>query len=297
MALFEAGDATAADTPSHARAPEGLSSGGSVLDVGCGGGRAAFAVAPQASLVIGVDHQPGMLDAFPAAAERRGLSHAERRGLSHQEVIGDWPQVADDAPVADVVVCHHVAYNVADLAAFVTALDAHARRRIVLELPRRHPLSGMAPLWRHFWNLERPEHPTAQDALAVVREQGFAAEILEWDEPSTARVPSKITPEQQVEYMRIRLCLTPDRDPEIAEVMARLPDTPRQLATIWWDAAPDRELAGPQNPAGSRRLRMGAPWPGRCPGSAGSEYDGNRYTCPDIRGRSRAWRSGPRRVP
>jgi hypothetical protein len=35
--------------------------------------------------------------------------------------------------------------------------------------------------------------------------------------------------------MRIRLCLTPDRDAEVAEMLGRLPESPRRLATIWWD--------------------------------------------------------------
>ena len=56
-------------------------------------------------------------------------------------------------------------YGVADLAAFVLALDAHAHRRVILELTQRHPLAAMAPLWRYFWDLERPEGPTAADAV------------------------------------------------------------------------------------------------------------------------------------
>lgn len=151
VALFVAADAPAPDSPSHAKAREALTPGSTLLDVGCGGGRAAFAVAPPAGIVIGVDHQQGMLDAFAAAADRRRLSH--------HEVLGDWPDVADRTPDADVVVCHHVAYNVADLGAFAATLEAHARRRVVLELPHRHPLAGMAPLWRHFWNLDRPDGP------------------------------------------------------------------------------------------------------------------------------------------
>jgi SAM-dependent methyltransferase len=161
--LFRTGDGPAPDTPSHARARERLSDGDGVLDVGCGGGRAAFAVAPPAGLVVGVDHQQGMLDNFAAAADARGLAH--------QEVLGDWPDVAAVTPSADVVVCHHVVYNVAALVPFVTALSTHARRRVVLELPTRHPLSGTAPFWRHFWQLERPGGPTADDALAVLRRE------------------------------------------------------------------------------------------------------------------------------
>ena len=48
-------------TPSHERAREAVPEGGSVLDVGCGGGVAAFALTPPATSVIGVDHQSEML--------------------------------------------------------------------------------------------------------------------------------------------------------------------------------------------------------------------------------------------
>jgi SAM-dependent methyltransferase len=230
VALFEVAEDRPPDTPSQARARERLDRGGSVLDVGCGGGRAALAIAPPAAEVIGVDHQQGMLAAFAAAASRRDLEH--------HEVLGDWPDVAELAPTADVVVCHHVAYNVPELAAFVTALDTHARRRVVLELSQRHPLTGMAPLWRHFWGLERPLGPTAADALAVIRESGFAAQLQEWDESPDARAVPEVSRAQQVEYMRTRLCLTPDRDAEVAAVMAAQPNLPRRQATIWWDVSP-----------------------------------------------------------
>jgi hypothetical protein len=177
--------------------------------------------------VIGVDHQQGMLDTFADASQRRGLGHSE--------ILGDWPDVADRTPVADVVVCHHVVYNVSDLGPFVTALNNHARRRVVLELPRHHPLASMAPLWRHFWDLERPDGPTSSDALTVVRDSGFDAQLEEWDEAPAAQPLPGLPMAQQVEFMRIRLCLTPDRDAELAEVMAATPAPARRLATIWWD--------------------------------------------------------------
>ena len=150
VAMFAAADEIP-DSPSHRLARSALAAGGSVLDVGSGGGRAAFALVPPAAAVVGVDHQAGMLAEFAAAAEARGVDHVE--------VIGDWPAVERAAPLCDVVVCHHVVYNVADIVPFVRALSAHARRRVVLELPVRHPLSGMSPLWHRFWGLERPVPP------------------------------------------------------------------------------------------------------------------------------------------
>jgi SAM-dependent methyltransferase len=225
--LFRAGTPDP-DTPSHRLAREVLPVGGSVLDVGCGGGRAAFALAPSAGSVTGVDHQPQMLAAFAA--------EAESRGLAHREVLGGWPAVADQVEPSDLVVCHHVAYNVADLAGFALALGRSARRRVVLELPQRHPLAGMAPFWRRFWQLERPDGPTAQDAATVLREAGLDVRLEFWLDDPGSRPVAALPLADQVRFLRIRLCLPADRDADVAAALAEQgPPEPRQLATLWWD--------------------------------------------------------------
>ncbi len=231
--VFVADAGVIPDSPSHELARAAVPPGGSVLDVGCGGGRAAMALVPPAARVIGVDHQRGMLDQFARAAAERAVDH--------EEILGDWPQSAAQTPTADVVVCHHVAYNVPALTDFVLALDAQAGSRVVIELPQRHPLASMAPLWRHFWALERPTGPTADDALAVITQAlaptGAQATLQTWTDDGTQRLGG-LSWAQQVEFMRIRLCLTADRDDELAQVMAAQgPPSPRQVATIWWDVA------------------------------------------------------------
>jgi len=108
VAMFQA-QPDPADSPSRRRAAEALDDGGAVLDVGCGGGSAAMALVPPARRLIGVDSAPDMLAAFAAAAGAQGVEHEEHAGA--------WPAVSDQVPVADVVVCHHVFYNVAEVAA------------------------------------------------------------------------------------------------------------------------------------------------------------------------------------
>jgi len=229
VAQFLAPDGPVPDSPSHSAARDALLEGGpengSVLDVGCGGGRATFALVPPAGSVIGVDHQQGMLEAFAATADQRGVVHTE--------ILGDWPEAAPRTPIADVVVCHHVAYNVPDLAGFVQALSEHAHRRVVLELPTRHPLTWMNPLWKQFWDLDRPTSPTADDALAIIREAGYDARLIEFDDVTER---TALDPRAQAEATCVRLCLPVDRADEIAEaVTAADRGTPRRLATIWWD--------------------------------------------------------------
>src|SRR4051794_36244281 len=131
--LFErrADTVPAEPTPSTQRALEALPEGGAVLDVGCGAGAASLPLAARAGQLMGVDPSVEMLRAF----RQRG----EAAGKAVTTIEGPWPAVAEQTPVADVVVCHHVAYNVPELAPFVQRLTDHARARAVMELTAQHP--------------------------------------------------------------------------------------------------------------------------------------------------------------
>ena len=221
--LFEVPDVIATN-PSHERAREALDEGASVLDVGCGGGIAAFALAPPATLLIGVDHQREMLEMFSATGARRGVATETFEGF--------WPDVAAQVPVADVATAHHVVYNVGDIVPFLTAMNGHASRRVVLEMPQTHPLASLSGAWCHFWDLERPTGPTPDDLLAVLVEMGVEASIETWSGPM--RVETDL--DQAAHFTRIRLCLGEDREGDVREYLRENPVAPtRGLATIWWD--------------------------------------------------------------
>jgi SAM-dependent methyltransferase len=210
------------DTPSRRRAREALPEGGVVLDVGCGGGAAGLALVPPAGTVFGFDPGADLLAAFS--------SRAAELGVEHETIEGRWPQDAATAPTADVVVCHHVVYNVANIGAFATELTAHARRRVVVELTDRHPRFGVNHLWRHFWNLERPTGPTADDAVAALAEAGINANVER--SPRVARqVPTLV----RVASVRKYLCLPADRDPEIEALLGDEPELAGEVVTLWWD--------------------------------------------------------------
>lgn len=215
------------DSHSHRVAREAVPSGGSVLDVGSGGGRASMALVPPAGTLMAVDHQQGMLDAFAEAATRRGVHH--------REFLGDWQDIADEVPEADVVVCHHVAYNVGEIGPFLQALDVHAQRRVVLELPTRHPMSNMNSLWKRFWDLDRPTRPTADQLGDIARALGFDAHVDTWQDETWGR-RVEMPQEDRVRFARIRLCLTEDRDADVAAALIEESDqAPREVATVWWD--------------------------------------------------------------
>ena len=211
-------------TISHTRALEALANGGAVLDVGCGGGIATFALTPPATHVIGVDHQNEMLEMFAA--------NAKKHGVTYEIYEGFWPQVAGIVPFADVVVCHHVVYIVAEIGPFLMALNSHARHRVVIEMPTRHPLSNISDAWKYFWNMDRPTEPTSEDLLEVLIEIGLKPQIQYWSGPMSDR--SDI--DQDAEFLRIRLCLAPERLSEVRDfLLANSSPRAREIATIWWD--------------------------------------------------------------
>ena len=192
--------------------------------MGCGGGVAAFALADKAKHVIGVDHQAEMLTMFS--------ENASDRGLTSEVYDGFWPAVSANVPIADVVTCHNVVYNVQEIVPFLKALDEHARKRVVIEMPIHHPLANMDKLWKHFWSLERPKDPSPADLIEVLKEIEINAQVQYW--PGTVRQESNI--DQAAEFMRIRLCLPKAREAEVKEFLTKQPRTDeRDLATIWWD--------------------------------------------------------------
>jgi SAM-dependent methyltransferase len=219
--LFRA-EVERADTPSRDVAREALPAGGSVLDVGCGGGAASFALVPPAARLVGVDSTPEMVEEYAAAATRRGVAHAE--------VEGPWPDVAPAAGRVDVVVCHHVFYNVPALGPFVNALSDAAERRVVVEMTASHPLTASAPLWRHFHGVERPAGPTAELAVEALREVGVVPQVRAWSRP-----PRDVPREAYVRLNRRRLCLPVEAEPEVERLMADPATTHRDVVTIWWD--------------------------------------------------------------
>ena len=211
-------------TISHTRAFEALPAGGTVLDVGCGGGVAAFALTPPAVHVIGVDHQREMLEMF--------AENAKKHAVTCEVFEGFWPEVAPEVPIVDVVVCHHVVYNVSNIGPFLKELSLHARYRVVIEMPTHHPLSNLTGAWKYFWSLDRPTQPTSEDLLEVLKEIGIKPQVQYW----SGQLRDRVDIDQDSEFLRVRLCLPPERLSEVRDYMLANPlPTHRDIATIWWD--------------------------------------------------------------
>jgi SAM-dependent methyltransferase len=225
--------ATAPTGPSFDRAWAALVPPGSVLDVGSGAGAASLPLLPRTTALTAVDSEPDMLELL--------RQRVTASGVPLKLVPGNWPAAAAEAGRADIVTCHHVSYNVAEIEPFLTALTAAARRVVVLEMTATHPLTSLNELWLRFWGLVRPDGPSADDLLGILTAMGVSAAAERWRRPGGRDYASFA---ELTDVTRRRLCLPPERAGEVAQALADHgvdPDHPvdlgtsgRDVVTIWW---------------------------------------------------------------
>jgi ubiquinone/menaquinone biosynthesis C-methylase UbiE len=214
------------DGPTTTRLIEAMGERATLLDVGAGTGASSLPLHERISMLYAVDPSPGMLSELTLRADKLGVPLTA--------IEGSWPEVADQAPVADVAISAHVIYNVPDLADFLRALDAHATRRVVLELSHRHPMSWMERLWQHFHGVDRPVRPVAEDCVALAAALGYAVQVEEREAP-LERFASL---EELAASACQRMCLDPARSEEIGATALELGMWPlprERWVTIWWD--------------------------------------------------------------
>lgn len=218
-------DATQPVRPSRRRALEALPDKGTVLDVGVGGGASSLGLAPRVGTIVGVDPMPGMLESFEASAREAGVAP--------QVVLGSWPEVAGEVGPADVAVCHHAMYRVAEIEDFVTALTDRARNRVVVELSAHWPLAGLNPLWKAIHGIDRPDPLVADQVQAVLTAMGLAVEREDIVLPPRVQ---DVNP-RLVTFARRRLYVGPDRDPEIEHFLRTREPQEHRVVALWWPGA------------------------------------------------------------
>lgn len=234
-------------SPTLRVAAEALPEGGSVLDVGAGGGASSLPLSGRASQITAVDQSAGMLDSF--------LQAADAMGVGARAVMGSWPDVAGQVDLADVVVCANVLYNVWELEPFARALDDNAGVRVVIEISDRHPLQWMNDLWLHFHDAVRPTGPTADDAVVTLREMGL--QVQRQNRLADEGHGYFVRRVDAIALVRRRLCLPSDADEQIADALGeRLMErdgawsvgpAKMEIVTLWWDKdePADLKVMGP----------------------------------------------------
>jgi SAM-dependent methyltransferase len=220
--------------PSFERAWAALDPPGIVLDVGSGAGAACLPLLPRVTSLTAVDADADMLEQLS--------QRAAAAGVAARTVPGRWPEAAALAGPADVVTCHHVLYNVAEVAPFVTALTGSARRVVIAEVTAQHPLVSLNDLWLKFHGLRRPVSPTAADVIEILTAMGLRPGHEAWRRPGGRDYAGF---DELVDVTRRRLCLPPGRAAEVAEALVEsgvdpghpvdLGSSGREVVTIWWD--------------------------------------------------------------
>lgn len=212
--------------PTVMRVLEAMPKDGSLLDIGAGAGASSLPLRESLGEIVAVDESRGML----AELETR----ADKLGVPVTLVEGRWPDIAPEVPMCDVVVSAHVVYNVPDLVDFLRACNEHARRRVVLELTGRHPMSWMTPLWEHFHGIGRPSRPIAEDVVALVAALGYEVRVEEREAP-LERFTSL---EELASSACRRICLDPQRADEVGRTAMELgmwPVPRDRWVTVWWN--------------------------------------------------------------
>ncbi len=207
-----------------------------VLDVGGGAGRFALPMALRCCRVTLVDPSEGMLDEARAGAGEAGIDNLT-------VVTGTWEEARVEP--ADVVLCSHVLYGVAEVVPFIRKLEAHAIERVVVLKFINPPQSRLSPFWKAVHDEERIEMPALPELLSVLWEMGIYPDV-EMLEPREAHGYSGR--EEALDQLRRRLYVvpgTPEDDSlqtSIAELMVETPDgleikaalPGRQGVVSWW---------------------------------------------------------------
>jgi len=234
-------EAASGEDPFVASVLRHLRPGDTVLDVGAGTGRHAIPLARHAGRVIALDPSAAMLGYLRDEAASQGLSNIDI-------IEGAWPEAADRAPQADIVVSAHVLYPIEDVVPFLRALDRHAGRLCFLNLMVWPPWFDQLGLWEavHPDSSGRLPQPTYIDAVNVLHQLGCYANVeVAWVETRHAfdslddaveRFAESVAVGDSPERLqRLREALAerlePLGDGRLAHPRGRYP-----LATIWWEA-------------------------------------------------------------
>ena len=199
------------DDPLVNRLKQEVQANQTLLDVGAGGGRLSLPMALNCRHVVAVEPSASMGEVLRQQASDFSITNVSW-------VQSKW----DDAEVAaaDVVICCHVLYVVADIEPFVRKLESHSRQRVLVVLYTSAPQSQIYPLWKQIHGVERIPLPSLPEFQEVLSELQIDAQV-EILPAQAAR--GYDTRQQALEQLGQRLYLTPD-SAKMTELESMLPD-------------------------------------------------------------------------
>ena len=171
-----------------------------LLDVGGGAGRFAIALALGCRSVTVAEPSESMLEQLDEALKETGIANVAA-------VQGNWEDV--EVEPADIVLCSHVVYGVADIVPFIRKLESHARAKVLVLSFVDSPQAHLTPLWKPVHGEERINLPALPELVDVLWELGIYPdlEMIEVTDRQTFE-----TREAALDQLRGRLWIAPDSD-------------------------------------------------------------------------------------
>lgn len=193
------------EDPFLMRVRDAVTKNATVLDVGAGTGRHTLALAPHVAHVTAVDPSEAMLGFLREDVHRQSLANV---GV----VQAEWMNAS--VPRADMVICSHVLYPIAEPLPFIRRLEEHARDRVFIYL-RVDPLPTDMGLWSEFYGIPLQTQPSALDLLNLLAQAGIIASMEIVNHHFTWTFE---TLDEAVAQVRNTLCLNEADDASTAKV-------------------------------------------------------------------------------
>ena len=140
-----------------------------VVDIGGGAGRLSLPLALQCREVVNLEPSPAMREQFDGAAAEAGIKNA--RCIDDQ-----WPAGAAGVS-GDVLLVANVTYFVRDIVPFVEALQAAARRRVVISVWSVPPPNHHAALFEVLHREPQARVPSHRELLPVLWDMGLLPDV------------------------------------------------------------------------------------------------------------------------
>ena len=138
------------------------------LDVGGGAGRLALPMALRCKHVTVVEPSSSMIEQLREAA-----SEAAIENYSVTQALWD----VAEADAADLALCAHVLYGVADIEPFIRKLEAHANSVVVVLVFVESPMNRISRFWKPVHGEERIDMPALPELMNVLWEMGIYPDV------------------------------------------------------------------------------------------------------------------------
>lgn len=211
-------DPRRADDPVMDKIASKIGADSTVLDVGGGAGRIALPLALKVTHVTVAEPSQSMIEQLQEEAKQSEITNVS-------VVQSLW----EDAKVepADVVICAHVLYGVADAEPFIRKLAEHAKEQVMILCFMRAPISRMSPFWLPVHGEERIDMPGLSELMPLLWEMDIYPDV-EMFEPS----PLQTFESQQEAHDQLlgRLYVKPDTEEDerlkkaVEDLLVETPD-------------------------------------------------------------------------